>query len=173
MFQLLPFMEQQALYDWYDQFDFNRNKKDRANPTTDWTGNWFLKQTVITIGMPIQSGHIVERSLRWSFERSIFPWALLRLRRALGLIQKPTTLECSSQSVQPPLRLRLPLLTWPVLIARTVCSIAANVTAWPIARTVPATPCCLAKRKYFDPVFDSSPIVDDRHSRLGLAMVRR
>ncbi len=62
MFQLLPYIEQQALYDWYDQFDFNRNRRDRLNPTTDWTGNWFLKQSVTTYVCPSNPGGLWNES---------------------------------------------------------------------------------------------------------------
>ncbi len=62
MFQLLPFIEQQALYDWYDQFDFNRNRRDRLNPTSDWVGDWFLKQTVATMVCPSNPGGLWNES---------------------------------------------------------------------------------------------------------------
>jgi prepilin-type N-terminal cleavage/methylation domain-containing protein len=48
MHQLLPYLEQPALFQWYDQLTFNNNRKDRLPDGTygaDWTGNWFHKQT--------------------------------------------------------------------------------------------------------------------------------
>ena len=44
--QLLPFMEQTALYDWFDQLNFGNNELDRL-PTggygARWQGNWFVR----------------------------------------------------------------------------------------------------------------------------------
>ena len=43
MYQLLPFIEQTALWNKYDQFNFNINRKDPVTLGPDWTGNFFLK----------------------------------------------------------------------------------------------------------------------------------
>lgn len=59
MFQLLPYMEQTALYEWYDQLVFSNNQKDRLGNGTygaDWTGNWFHRQTFPAMLCPSNTG---------------------------------------------------------------------------------------------------------------------
>ena len=55
MFQLLPFIEQGALYERYDQFVFNNNSLDPVSGVA-WAGNFFLKQTVSTMICPSNPG---------------------------------------------------------------------------------------------------------------------
>jgi prepilin-type N-terminal cleavage/methylation domain-containing protein len=51
MHQLLPFIEQDNLWQRWDQFNFNANRRDP--PTApDWTGNFFFKQVVVTLMCP-------------------------------------------------------------------------------------------------------------------------
>lgn len=61
MWKVLPFIEQTALHDWYQQFDgggmdWGLNRRDRVNPTTDWTGNWFFRQYFGTMQCPSNPG---------------------------------------------------------------------------------------------------------------------
>lgn len=61
MWKVLPFMEQQALHDWYQQFDgggmdWGLNRRDRVNPTTDWVGNWFFRQFFPAMQCPSNPG---------------------------------------------------------------------------------------------------------------------
>ncbi len=57
--QLLPFIEQQALNDWFDQLTFGNNELDRL-PTggygARWQGNWFLRQTFPALMCPSNPG---------------------------------------------------------------------------------------------------------------------
>lgn len=59
--QLLPFIEQQALYDWFDQLNFGNNERNRlANGTfgNQWEGNWFMRQTFPALLCPSNPGSI-------------------------------------------------------------------------------------------------------------------
>ncbi len=61
MWKVLPFMEQTALHEWYQQFDgggfdWGINRRDRVNPTTDWVGNWYFRQFFPTMQCPSNPG---------------------------------------------------------------------------------------------------------------------
>jgi hypothetical protein len=51
MHQLLPFIEQDNLWQRWDQFNFNNNRQDPATAPI-WTGNHFMKQVVNTMVCP-------------------------------------------------------------------------------------------------------------------------
>ncbi len=63
--ELLPFMEQRALYDWFDQLNFGNNERDRL-PTggygASWTGNWFHRQTFPALVCPSNPGSLFNES---------------------------------------------------------------------------------------------------------------
>jgi prepilin-type N-terminal cleavage/methylation domain-containing protein len=57
--QLLPFIEQKALYDWFDQLNFGNNERDRlpnGGFGAQWQGNWFLRQTFPALICPSNPG---------------------------------------------------------------------------------------------------------------------
>jgi prepilin-type N-terminal cleavage/methylation domain-containing protein/prepilin-type processing-associated H-X9-DG protein len=54
-YQLLPFIEQTNLWNQYDQFNFNRNRKE-CDTCPDWVGNFFLRQVVPTMICPSNPG---------------------------------------------------------------------------------------------------------------------
>lgn len=59
IYQLLPFMEQKPLYDWFDQLNFGNNQKNRLPDGTygaDWTGNWFHRQSFPALMCPSNPG---------------------------------------------------------------------------------------------------------------------
>jgi prepilin-type N-terminal cleavage/methylation domain-containing protein/prepilin-type processing-associated H-X9-DG protein len=61
MWKVLPFIEQTALHDWYQQYDgggmnWALNRRDRVTPTTDWTGNWFFRQYFSSMQCPSNPG---------------------------------------------------------------------------------------------------------------------
>jgi prepilin-type N-terminal cleavage/methylation domain-containing protein len=60
MHQILPQLEQPALYQWWDQLVFSNNSKDRLPGggfgTVDWTGNWFHRQTFPALLCPSNIG---------------------------------------------------------------------------------------------------------------------
>ena len=63
--QLLPFIEQQALYDWFDQLNFGNNDKDRTTAgfgTVSWQGNWFHRQTFPALVCPSNPGSLFNES---------------------------------------------------------------------------------------------------------------
>ena len=160
MFQLLPFMEQQALYDWYDQFDFNRNKKDRANPTTDWTGNWFLKQTVITMVCPSNPGTL------WNEASDGVSSGQYFRGHYFGCAGTRAYPKADTSNARPSL-----FNPFAPAVAATYVAGADRTDGmfnrckrYGMAECVDGTSntLLLGERKYFDPVFDSSPIVDDR-----------
>ncbi len=63
--ELLPFIEQRALYDWFDQLVFGNNERERlANGSygASWTGNWFHKQTFSALVCPSNPGSLFNES---------------------------------------------------------------------------------------------------------------
>jgi len=63
--QLLPFIEQNALYDWFDQLNFGNNDKDRTAAgfgTVSWQGNWFHRQTFPALVCPSNPGSLYNES---------------------------------------------------------------------------------------------------------------
>jgi prepilin-type N-terminal cleavage/methylation domain-containing protein len=55
--QLLPYIDQAALFNWFDQLVFSNNQKNRLPDGTygnDWEGNWFHKQLVPVFRCPSQ-----------------------------------------------------------------------------------------------------------------------
>jgi prepilin-type N-terminal cleavage/methylation domain-containing protein len=66
MYQLLPFMEQTPLWETYDQWVFNNNRKEKLPDGTlgpDWVGNFFLKQVVPTMVCPSNPGGLLNESV--------------------------------------------------------------------------------------------------------------
>ena len=65
MYQLLPFIEQTALYNKYRPLDpeFNLNRKDPSNLAgPDWVGNFFLKDSVATMVCPSNPGGLLNEA---------------------------------------------------------------------------------------------------------------
>lgn len=160
MFQLLPFIEQTALYNWYDQFDFNRNKKDKDNPTTDYVGNWFLKQSVNTMVCPSNPGGLLNEAVTPADS---------------GLYFRAHYFGCAGTRAYPKADTSN---TRPSLFNPFAPAVAATYSAgndktdglfnrckrYGMSDCVDGTSNTLmiGERKYHDPIFDSSPIVGDR-----------
>jgi prepilin-type N-terminal cleavage/methylation domain-containing protein/prepilin-type processing-associated H-X9-DG protein len=65
IFQLLPFIEQAALYNQFDQLNFGNNQKDLLPNGTygaDWTGNFFHRKTFPALVCPSNPGSLWNES---------------------------------------------------------------------------------------------------------------
>lgn len=158
MYQLLPFIEQTALWNQYDQFDFNRNRRDIVNPTTDWVGDFFLKKVVGTMMCPSNPGG---------------PWNEAASSAESGRYFRGHYFGCAGTRSYP----RVATDGRPSLFnpfAPTVANPAAGgaltdglftrCKRYGISDAVDGSSntLLLGERQYFDQVFDTSAVVDDR-----------
>jgi prepilin-type N-terminal cleavage/methylation domain-containing protein len=63
--QLLPYMDQTNLFTWFDQMVFSNNQKQRNSDGTygtDWTPEWFHRQTVPGFTCPSNTGSLWNQS---------------------------------------------------------------------------------------------------------------
>ncbi len=64
--QLLPYMEQTPLYEWFDQLVFVNNERNRLPNgtfgTVSWQGNWFHRQTFPALVCPSNPGSLFNES---------------------------------------------------------------------------------------------------------------
>jgi len=157
MFQLLPFIEQTALQNQYDQFDFNRNRRDLVAPGADWAGDFFLKKTVATMlcpsnpGGPWNESATAAESGRY-FRGHYYGCSGTRSYPRVATDGRPSLFNPFAPAVPNPTAGALTdgLFT---RCKRYGMSDASDGTSNTLL---------LGERQFFDPIFDSSPVVDDR-----------
>ncbi len=160
MFQLLPFIEQTALWNKYDQFNFNINAKDPVTLGPDWTGNFFLKDSVPAMVCPSNPGGLLNEAVSASDSGHFFR---THYYGCAGTRAYPRADTSNSR----------PSLYNPFAPARAITYVAGGGQAdglftrckrYGIADAADGTSntLMLGERQFFDPIFDSSPIVDDR-----------
>ncbi len=156
-YQLLPFIEQTALADRYDQFNFARNQKDMVTPTTDWNGNWFLRQVVSTMICPSNPGG--------NWNESATPAESGRYFRGhyFGCAGTRSYPRGNATFTRPSLYNPLNVTPAPA-VGGAADGLFTRCKRYGMGEIPDGTSntIMLGERQYFDPVFDSSPIVDDR-----------
>ncbi len=161
MFQLLPYIEQTALYNKFDQFNFNINRKDPTNLSgPDWAGNFFLKDSVSAMVCPSNPGGLLNEAVAAADSGRFFR---THYYGCAGTRSYPKADTGNSR---------------PSLFNPFAPSQAATYTAGGAKTDGMFTRCkqygmsdatdgtsntlMLGERQFFDPVFDTSPIVNDR-----------
>ncbi len=158
MFQLLPFIEQQPLYTKYDQFVFNNNRKETPPSSPDWVGKFFLREPVITMVCPSNPGTLWNEPTNPAEEGRYFRGHYFG---CAGYRSYPRYQPASSGR---------PSLFNPYLIDPEPGIGGAADGLFTRCKAYGFRDCTdgssntllLGERKYFDQVFDTSPIVDDR-----------
>jgi len=141
MHQLLPYIEQDALEKRWNYYDFNANRREPGG-TVDWVGEHFFKQTVKTLMCPSNpTNHLSEPA---SGTPGLY--ALTSYYGAGGTrgyprnaTGRPSLFQYRDGALQQNARI--------------------GVEAIPDGTS---NTLLFGERHYFDPVFDTSPIVDDR-----------
>ncbi|MEQ1829832.1 MAG: DUF1559 domain-containing protein [Pirellula sp.] len=154
---VLPFVEQTALYDWYDQFNFANNQKDRVTPTTDWVGNWFLKQVVSTLMCPSNPGGAWNEATTAADNGKYFRG------HYFGCAGTRAYPRGNNTFTRPSLFNPLNVVPAPG-IGGAADGAFTRCKRYGLGDLTDGSSNTLmiGERQYFDPVFDSSPIVDDR-----------
>jgi prepilin-type N-terminal cleavage/methylation domain-containing protein/prepilin-type processing-associated H-X9-DG protein len=147
MYQLLPYIEQDALHKRWDLYDFNANRRDENG--IDLGPGWtFMKQTVRTLECPSQP---IGQHLSQPASGTPGNFALTSYYASGGTRGYPR-----SATDRP--------AHWEFrdgIFARNT-RIKVEAVADGTSNTL-----MFGERHYFDPVFDSSPIIDDRIADWG------
>lgn len=159
MFQLLPFIEQTALYNKYDQFNFNNNRKDPATLGPDWVGNYFLKDVVATMVCPSNPGGNWNEPVSQSSPPQIY--FRTHYYGCAGTRAYPRIATDGRPSLFNPFA---PTVANPAPGGALSDGLFTRCKRYGLAEASDGTSntVMLGERQFFDPVFDSSPIVDDR-----------
>ncbi len=160
MFQLLPFIEQTALWNKYDQFNFNINRKDPVTLGPDWTGNFFLKDSVPAMVCPSNPGGLLNEAVSAADSNHFFRTHYYGCAGTRAYPRADTS--NSRPSLYNPFA--------PAVAATYVAGggktdgLFTRCKRYGIADAADGTSntLMLGERQFFDPIFDTSPIVDDR-----------
>lgn len=157
LFQLLPYVEQTAMYEKYDQFVFNNNRKEvlpDGSLGPDWVGNFFLKMPVVTYVCPSNPGGLWNEAADpaesgFYFRNHYFGCAGRRsYPRGNGSSSAPTLLNPFYPTLPNPAAggtLSDGLFTRCKRFGFSDCTDGSSNTLM------------IGERKYFDPVFDAIP----------------
>lgn len=158
MYQLLPFIEQTALWNKYDQFNFNINRKDPVTLGPDWTGNFFLKDSVAAMMCPSNPGGALNEAVSPVESNRYFRTSYYG---AAGTRAYPRVATDGRPSLFNPFAPGLPN---PAPGGALSDGMFTRCKRYGISDAVDGTSntIMLGERQFFDPIFDSSPIVDDR-----------
>lgn len=162
LFQLLPFIEQTAMTNIYNQFDFNANRREILADGTlgpEWVGNFFLKMPVTTLVCPSNPGGLLNEAVDPAssgiyFRNHYFGCAGRRsYPRGNMTFTRPSLFNPFYPTIPNPGAggtLSDGMFTRCKRFGFGDCPDGSSNTL------------LICERAYFDPVFDSSPVVDDR-----------
>lgn len=158
LFQLLPFVEQQPLYDRYDQFVYSNNEKDPIT-AVQWVGEYFTKQIVNTYVCPSNPGTLHNESSDGVSSGHYFR------NHYFGCAGRRSYPRGNTSSTAPTLfNPFYPTLPNPAPGGALSDGLFTRCKRYGFNDNVDGSSNTLlfGERKYFDQIFDSSPIVDDR-----------
>jgi hypothetical protein len=166
MHQLLSYLEQENLWQRWDHFVFGNNERDPPVPATaQWTGNHFMKQVVPTLVCPSNPGSLLNEATAAAssgryFRTHYFGAAGTRGYPRGGLGTRPSLYNpfapARMDPPTPPANTNgYTALSDGILLQNRQNSMA-DVTDG-TSNTL-----LFGERQYYDPIFDSSPIVNDR-----------
>jgi len=167
MHQLLPYVEQSALWDRWDQTNFNANRRAPGS-TVDWVGEHYFRQVVMTLVCPSNPGSLHSEPKVAGDDADDGQYFRTHYFGAAGTRGYPRGPGGSRPSLlnpfapvqpDPPRPANTSTFTY---IARSDGILAQNMQ-YGIKDAVDGTSntLLLGERSYQDVVFDSSPIVDD------------
>ncbi len=161
MFQLLPFIEQTALHNKFDQFTFNNNRKDPVTLGADWVGNYFLKDTVAAMVCPSNPGTLWSEPVTQSSPPQLYFRTHYYGCAGTRAYPKADTGNSFPSLFNP----FAPAVSVPYVAGGALTDgLFTRCKRYGMAEASDGTSntLLLGERQFFDPVFDSSPIVNDR-----------
>jgi prepilin-type N-terminal cleavage/methylation domain-containing protein len=163
MHQLLPFIEQGNLYQRWDQLNFNANRKDINNPTgPDFVGDHFFNKVVPTMMCPSNPGGPFNEGTNAAENGLYFRTHYFG---AAGTRGYPRSATDGRPSLFNPFAPATPTVT-PSGTGYAALSDGILLQNKQLtmggATDGTSNTLLLGERQYFDQVFDSSPITDDR-----------
>lgn len=158
MHQLLPYIEQEALWNRFDQFVFNNNRKDPATMGPDWVGEFFLKQVVPTMVCPSNPGGFWNES---SDPTSSGLYFRGHYYGCAGTRSYPRVATDGRPSLFNPFA---PAQPNPTAGNAASDGLFTRCKRYGMSDALDGTTntLLLGERQFFDQVFDTSPVVDDR-----------
>jgi prepilin-type N-terminal cleavage/methylation domain-containing protein len=153
--QLLPYMEQAALWDRWDQTDFNNNRRERLPDGTsgpDWVGDFFFKKAVPYLLCPSNPVGPVNVTKSGSGSGQ---YAITSYMGCAGFRSYPRCNGCTAA--------RPGLCFHPVYNPRQLAGMFHQNVRIKIRDATDGTSntIFMGERHIYDPVFDSSPVADD------------
>ncbi len=156
LFQVLPFIEQSPLYDRYDQFVFSNNQKDPITGV-QWAGDFFTKQVVTAFVCPSNPGTLHNESADGVSSGQYF---------------RNHYYGCAGRRSYPRIATDRPSLFNPFFPTMPNPAPGGALSDGMFTRCKrygfkdnvdgSSNTLLIGERKFFDTIFDTSPIVDDR-----------
>ena len=160
MHQLLPFIEQNALWDRWDQLNFNANRLAPGG-TVEWAGEHFFKQVVMTLVCPSNPGSLLNEAVDPAdtglyFRTHYYGAAGTRGYPRGGAYPRPSLVNPFVPDQQDPVQPATN--TSFVYIGRSDGILAQNMQyGMKDALDGTSNTLLLGERKFYDKVFDSIP----------------
>ncbi len=156
-YQLLPFIEQGNLWNTYDQFVFNNNRKE--TPTgVDWVGNFFLRQVVPTLICPSNPGG------NWNESKTAAESGRYFRGHYFGSAGTRSYPRVDTSNTRPSLfNPFAPTTPMPAAGGALSDGLFTRCKRFGMGDVTDGTSntLLLGERQYFDPVFDASTVIND------------
>ena len=169
MHQLLPYIEQSPLWDRWNQTNFNANRLAPGS-TVEWVGEHFFRQVVMTLVCPSNPGTLHSEPKVSGDDADDGQYFRTHYYGAAGTRGYPRggNLNSSRPSLYNPFAPIVPDPPVPATnnpyryVALSDGILAQNMQyGFQDATDGTSNTLLLGERKYYDPVFDSSPFIDD------------